>query len=150
MSPSSSNPHISIQLRQLIFYHLDNNLVRNALFFAGRLHAHEPRSLEAIYLLALCHLQSGQVKSAWDYSRVPGSRGAHTGCSYVYAQACLDLGKYVDGVLALERCKGFWMSKNNWSEYPPVVIAKKRKRKKKKEKKKEKRKRKRKRKKLIR
>ena len=115
MTPS--NPHISSQLRQLIFYHLDNNLVRNALFFAGRLHAYETRSLEAAYLLSLCHLQSGQVKAAWDYSKGPGSRGTHTGCSYVYAQACLDLGKYVDGASALERCKSLWISKNSWSEH---------------------------------
>lgn len=115
MSPS--NPHISSQLRQLIYYHLDNNLVRNALFLAGRLHAYEPRSSEASYLLALCHLQNGQVKAAWDYSRSSGSRGTHVGCSYVYAQACLDLGKYVDGVTALERSKGLWISKNNWSKH---------------------------------
>ncbi|BDD63092.1 hypothetical protein MAP00_008034 [Monascus purpureus] len=115
MSPS--NPHISSQLRQLIYYHLDNNLVRNALFLAGRLHAYEPRSSEASYLLALCHLQNGQVKAAWDYSRSSGSRGTHVGCSYVYAQACLDLGKYVDGVTALERSKGLWISKNNWNKH---------------------------------
>lgn len=114
MSPS--NPYISCQLRQLIYYHLDNNLVRNALFLAGRLHAHEPRSSEASYLLSLCHLLSGQVKAAWDYSKSAGSRGTHVGCSYVYAQACLDLGKYVDGVTALERSKGLWVSRNNWSK----------------------------------
>ena len=114
MSPST--PHTSSQLRQLIYYHLDNNLVRNALFLAGRLQAYEPRSSEAAYLLALCHLQSGQVKAAYDYSRNPGSRGTHVGCSYVYAQACLDLGKYVDGVTALERSKGLWATRNHWSK----------------------------------
>ena len=120
MSPS--NPHISSQLRQLIYYHLDNNLVRNALFLAGRLHAYEPRSSEASYLLALCHLQSGQVKAAWNYSRNSGSRGTHIGCSYVYAQACLDLGTYVDGVTALERSKGLWVTKNNWSKRSQRVL----------------------------
>lgn len=115
MSPSTS--HTAGQLRQLIYYHLDNNLVRNALFLAGRLHAYEPRSSEAAYLLALCHLHSGQAKAAWDYSRHAGSRGTHVGCSYVYAQACLDLGKYVDGVTALERSKGTWASKNHWSKH---------------------------------
>lgn len=120
MSPS--NPHISSQLKQLIFYHLDNNLVRNALFLAGRLHAYEPRSSEASYLLALCHLQSGQVKAAWNYSRNSGSRGTHIGCSYVYAQACLDLGTYVDGVTALERSKGLWVTKNNWSKRSQRVL----------------------------
>lgn len=116
MAPSSS--HISSQLRQLIYYHLDNNLIRNALFLAGRLHAYEPRSSEASYLLALCHLLSGQPKAAWEYSRSSGSRGTHVGCSYVYAQACLDLGKYIEGITALERSKSLWANKNNFSMVP--------------------------------
>ncbi|KAI9370569.1 protein bima [Aspergillus egyptiacus] len=115
MSPSTS--HIAGQLRQLIYYHLDNNLVRNALFLAGRLHAYEPRTSEASYLLALCHLQNGQVKAAWETSRNFGSRGTHLGCSYVYAQACLDLGKYMDGINALERCKALWASRNHWNKH---------------------------------
>jgi len=119
MSPST--PHISSQLRQLIYYHLDNNLIRNALFLAGRLHAYEPRSSEASYLLALCHLQSGQPKAAWDYSRNSGSRGTHVGCSYVYAQACLDLGKYIEGITALERSRSLWASKNHWSKESPGI-----------------------------
>lgn len=92
-------------------------MVRNALFLAERLHAYEPRSSEAAYLLALCNLHSGQAQAAWDYSKHAGSRGTHVGCSYVYAQACLDLGKYVDGVTALERSKGLWGSKNHWSKH---------------------------------
>ncbi|KAG2021695.1 hypothetical protein GB937_004654 [Aspergillus fischeri] len=115
MSPSIS--YISGQLRQLIYYHLDNNLCRNALFLAGRLHAYEPRTAEASYLLALCHLQNGQVKAAYDYSRNFGSRGTHLGCSYVFAQACLDLGKYLEGITALERSKGLWASKNHWNKH---------------------------------
>ncbi|KAG5297815.1 nuclear protein bimA [Histoplasma ohiense] len=115
MAPSA--PHISSQLRQLIYYHLDNNLIRNALFLAGRLHAFEPRSSEASFLLALCHLQSGQPKAAWEYSRNSGSRGTHSGCSYVYAQACLDLGKYIEGITALERSRGLWASKNTWNKH---------------------------------
>ncbi|KAL4889208.1 hypothetical protein BDV59DRAFT_187124 [Aspergillus ambiguus] len=115
MSPSTS--HISSQLRQLIYYHVDNNLVRNALFLAGRLHAYEPRTAEASYLLAWCYLLNGQVKAAYDYSRNFGSRGTHVGCSYVYAQASLDLGKYYDGITALERSRSLWGSKNHWNKH---------------------------------
>lgn len=118
MAPSA--PHISGQLRQLIYYHLDNNLISNALFLAGRLHAYEPRSSESSYLLALCHLLSGQPKAAWEYSRNAGSRGTHLGCSYVLAQACLDLGKYMDGITALERSRSLWASKSHWSEHSVV------------------------------
>ncbi|KAL2832849.1 protein bima [Aspergillus cavernicola] len=115
MSPST--PHIASQLRQMIYYHLDNNLVRNALFLAGRLYAYEPRTSEASYLLALCYLQNGQVKAAWETSRNFGLRGTHLGCSYIYAQACLDLGKYLDGINALERSKALWAARNNWNKH---------------------------------
>ncbi|OJJ50537.1 hypothetical protein ASPZODRAFT_126421 [Penicilliopsis zonata CBS 506.65] len=115
MSPSTS--HVSSQMRQLIYYHLDNNMVRNALFIAGRLYAHEPRSSEAAYLLALCYLQNGQLKAACDYSRTAGSRGTHLGCSYVFAQACLDMGKHIEGITALERSRPLWVSRNHWNKH---------------------------------
>ncbi|KAJ5903275.1 hypothetical protein N7504_005658 [Penicillium tannophilum] len=113
LSPS----HVAGQLRHLIYYHLDNNLIRNALFLADRLHAFEPRSFEAQYLLSLCHLHNGEVKAAFECSQPTGSRGLHAGCAYVYAQACLDLGKYMDGVTALERSKSLWASKNHWNKH---------------------------------
>lgn len=112
-----SNPHIISQLRQLIYYHLDCNLLRNALFLAGRLHAYEPRSSEASYLLSLCHLRLGQLKAAYDSSRNAGSRGTHLGCSYVFAQACLGLERYVEGVTAIDRSKGLWSARNSWGRF---------------------------------
>ena len=108
------NPHIINQLRQLIYYHLDCNLLRNAVFLAGRLHAYEPRSSEAAYLLALCHLRLGQLKAAYDSSRNSGSRGTHLGCSYIFAQACLGLERYVEGITAIDRSKGLWSARNSW------------------------------------
>ena len=115
MSPSSS--HISNQLRQLVYYHLDCNLLHNALFLAGRLHAYEPKTSEAIYLLSLCHLRLGQLKAAYDTSKSLGSRGTHLGCSYVFAQACLGLERYTEGATAVERSKGLWGVKNNWNKH---------------------------------
>lgn len=109
------NPAIAAQLRQLIFYHLDNDLNHNALFFASRLHALDPRSGEAAHLLAWCHLRLGQLKAAYDYSRDKGFRGQHLGCAYVFAQACLGLERYQDGILALERSRGHWAARNTWS-----------------------------------
>ncbi len=111
-----TNPHIIVQLRQLIYYHLDNGLFNNALFLAERLHAYEPRSSDAFYLVALCHLRLGQLKAAYDGSRNSGSRGTHLGCSYVFAQACLGLGRYVEGISAIERSQGHWAARNNWSQ----------------------------------
>ncbi|MCJ1476610.1 anaphase-promoting complex subunit cdc27 [Lambiella insularis] len=115
MSPGTG--HVAHQLRLLIYYHLDCNLLQNALFFAGRLHAYEPRATEAAYLLALCHLRLGQLKAAYDSSKVPGTRGTHLGCSYVFAQACLGLERYGEGVTALEKSRGLWSSRNNWNKH---------------------------------
>ncbi|KAJ5140455.1 hypothetical protein N7448_003863 [Penicillium atrosanguineum] len=112
-----STGHVASQLRHLVYYHLDNNLIRNALFLAGRLHAYEPRSFEAQYLISLCHLHNGEIKAAFEHSQSSGSRGLHLGCAYVFAQACLDLGKHLDGVTALERSKSLWATKNNWNKH---------------------------------
>ena len=112
-----STGHVASQLRHLVYYHLDNNLIRNALFLAGRLHAYEPRSFEAQYLISLCHLHNGEIKAAFEHSQSSGSRGLHLGCAYVFAQACLDLGKHLDGIAALERSKGLWATKNNWNKH---------------------------------
>lgn len=115
MAPSV--PHIANQLRQLIYYHLDNHLLRNALFLAQRLVAYEPRSAEAAYLYALCQYQSGFVKGAWDTSRPFGLRGSHLGCAYIFAQACLELGKFIDGIAALEKCRNSWHNRNSWNQH---------------------------------
>ena len=114
MAPANSA--IAAQLRQLIYYHLDHELLQNALFLAGRLHALEPRSAEAAQLLALCHLKMGQSKAAYHYSKEKGHRGQHLGCAYVFAQACLRTGRYIDGAGALERSRGQWTGKNSWSK----------------------------------
>ena len=115
MAPGN-NPHVVSQLRQLIYYHLDCNLTRNALFFAGRLTAYEPRSSEAAYLLSLCYLKLGQLSAAYETCRASGSRGTHLGCSYTFAQACLGLGKYQEGAVALEKSKGLWAGKSGWGK----------------------------------
>lgn len=115
MSPT--NPFIAAQLRQLIYYHLDNELLQNALFCAGRLHGLEPRNPDAAHLFALCHLRLGRLKAAYEYSRDKGLRGHHLGCAYVFAQACLGLERYVDGIGALDRARGLWGGRSHWSEW---------------------------------
>lgn len=119
MSPS--NPCVISQLRQLIYYHLDNHFLRNALFFAGRLQAYDSRSPDSAYLLALCYFRLGELKSAYDSTRHWVQRGtsSHLGCSYVFAQACLGLGKYIEGTAALDKSRGVWLHKNSWSRFCP-------------------------------
>jgi anaphase-promoting complex subunit 3 len=114
MSPQQSV--VVQQLRQQIYYHLDNDLLQNALFLAGRYHGLDPRSADAAHLLALCNLKTGQLKAAYDYSRDRALRAQHLGCAYVFAQACLGLELYADGINALERSRGLWAARNHWSE----------------------------------
>lgn len=98
-------------LRQAVHYHLDNSSYENALFFAERLCAQD-KTVEAAYMLALCHLRLGDDRSAYEVSKAAGYRGTHLGCSYVFAQASLRLERYKDGITALEKSKGSWLNKN--------------------------------------
>jgi anaphase-promoting complex subunit 3 len=105
------------QLRQLIFYHLDNELSDNATFLAGRLYALEPRNPDSSHLLALTNLRQRRWKLAYDSAQKYGSGGRHLGCAYIFAQACLELGKYLEGTAALEKSKSLWQNRNNWNKH---------------------------------
>ncbi|CAF9928501.1 MAG: anaphase-promoting complex subunit cdc27 [Heterodermia speciosa] len=115
MSPSST--HIVSQLRQLIYYHLDCNLPRNALTFSERLRGFEPKSSEAAYLEGLCYLRLGQFSAAYHSTKSHGTRGTHLGCSYVFAQACLGLERFMEGITAIEKSKAHWLGKSNWNKH---------------------------------
>lgn len=117
MAPSTAPSPVSSQLRSLIYYHLDNNLLKNALFLASRLVAYDSRSPEAAYLLAYTQYQSGFVKAAWDTSRSAALRCSHLGCSYVFAQTSLELGRFLEGLNALEKSKHLWQSRNSWAQH---------------------------------
>lgn len=103
-------------LQQAVFYHLDNSSTENALFFAERLCAQD-KTTEAAYLLAFCHFRLGDDRSAYHVSKAAGYRGTHLGCSYVFAQACLRLEMWKDGIQALEKSRPLWTSKNNMGKH---------------------------------
>ena len=105
------------QLRQLIFYHIDNELLDNATFLAGRLYALEPRNPDSSHLLALTNLRQRRWKLAYDSAHKYGSGGRHLGCAYIFAQACLELGKHLEGTAALEKAKSLWQNRNNWNKH---------------------------------
>ncbi|AEO58108.1 hypothetical protein MYCTH_2305193 [Thermothelomyces thermophilus ATCC 42464] len=111
MAPTSAA--IAGLLKQTVYYHLDSLSYRNALFFAERLHAHDQRSPESTFLLGLSYLHLGDPRSAYEVSKLPGCRGIHLGCSFVFAQACLDLERYKDGIAALEKARPLWAAKGN-------------------------------------
>jgi anaphase-promoting complex subunit 3 len=115
MSPNTAIA--ASQLRQLIFYHLDNELSDNATFLAGRLYALEPRNPDSSHLLALTNLRQRRWKLAYDSAHKYGSGGRHLGCAYIFAQACLELGKYLEGTAALEKSKSLWQNRNNWNKH---------------------------------
>ncbi|KAL3425047.1 20S cyclosome subunit (tetratricopeptide) [Phlyctema vagabunda] len=116
MAPSA-NSIVTNQLRQLIHYHIDNNLLENALFFAERLVAIDPRSSESSYLLALCSFRLGDNASAYEHGKSCGSRGSHLGCAYIFAQACLALKRFKEGISALEKGRGLWGGKNSFGKH---------------------------------
>ncbi|KAF2201174.1 TPR-like protein [Delitschia confertaspora ATCC 74209] len=118
MSPPTAA--IAQQLRQLIYYHLDNDMEENALFLAGRLHALDPRNPDGAHLLALCNLRLGRLKAAYDHSKEKGGKGAHLGCAYTFAQACLGLEKNGEGICALDRARGLWAARNHWNKHSEI------------------------------
>ncbi|CAM1502916.1 Fc.00g076920.m01.CDS01 [Cosmosporella sp. VM-42] len=110
-------------LRQVIYYHLDNSSFENALFFAERLTAQDPKSSDASYLYALCHLRLRDCRSAYDVSKSLGYRGAHLGCSWVFAQACLALERHRDGITALEKSRSLWSQKSSLGKHTATTRA---------------------------
>ncbi|KAM3501749.1 hypothetical protein MY11210_009290 [Beauveria gryllotalpidicola] len=111
MAPSQTA--VSGLLRQVIQHHLDNASYDNALFFAERFVAQDPRSSDATHLHALCHLRLGDYRSAYDVGKPMGYRGTNLGCAWVFAQACLALERFKDGITALEKSKILWSSKGS-------------------------------------
>lgn len=110
-------------LRQVIHYHLDNANYDNALFFAERFAAQDPKAADAVYLYALCHLRQGDYRSAYDVSKPMGFRGLSLGCAWVFAQACLALERHKDGVVALEKSKGLWSQKSSIGKHTATTRA---------------------------
>ncbi|KAH7041062.1 uncharacterized protein B0I36DRAFT_232847 [Microdochium trichocladiopsis] len=115
MAPSSSA--VSSQLRQVVHYHLDNFAYDNALFFAERLAAHDPRTSESVYLLALSHFRLGDYQTAYEISKAVGHRGSHVSCAFLFAQTCLALDHHKEGIQALERARASWSGKNGFGKH---------------------------------
>ncbi|KAF7536071.1 hypothetical protein G7054_g4828 [Neopestalotiopsis clavispora] len=121
MGPSTQA--VTGQLRQLIYYHLDNINYENALFYAERLVAHDPRSSETAYLVSLSYFRLGDYRAAHEFSKPLGYRGVHLGCAYIFAQACLVLERYRDGIAALEKSRGLWTNKFSFGKHGPSTRA---------------------------
>lgn len=112
---------IADDLRHLIYYFLDNDLLSNALFIATRLVAHEP-SADATHILSLCYLRLDQLSAAAEHSELFGKTGQHLGCTYVFAKCCLGLGQFKNGIQALEQSKSVWNKTDNWGTYCNMLV----------------------------
>jgi len=106
---TTPKPHIQEHFQQIIWYSLDNNLINNALFVAERLLSLNDRDQNSRHLLGLCFLRAGRHASAYHVT----NSYKHLGCSYVFAQCCKEMGKYREGIVALENCLSQLPSK--WS-----------------------------------
>ncbi|KAI1191284.1 tetratricopeptide [Nemania serpens] len=114
---------VTAQLRQMVHYHLDHHSYDNALFFAERLFAHDQRSGESAYLLALCHFRLGDHRSAYEISKAANQRSVHLNCLYIFAQTCLLIEKYKEGITALERFREYWSLKSSFGKHTATARA---------------------------
>ncbi|KAK6543956.1 anaphase-promoting complex subunit cdc27 [Orbilia ellipsospora] len=110
----STLPAVNSQLRKVVWYSLDNNLIVNAIFTAERLVAFDPKDPENTYLLGLSLYRGNHVKHAESITK--GVKG-HVGCAYIYAQCCLALKKFREGIAALEKCKTLWATESHWNQH---------------------------------
>ncbi|SPO02857.1 uncharacterized protein DNG_05534 [Cephalotrichum gorgonifer] len=95
-------------LQEVIYYHLDNYLLNNALFFAERLVAFDPQSTHARRLLGLCHFRLNDYHSATETLNPVLIKHPDLACTWIYAQSCFALKKYKDGAAALEKSRSLW------------------------------------------
>ncbi|BFZ60330.1 anaphase-promoting complex subunit cdc27 [Saitoella coloradoensis] len=99
-------PHVVQLFREVIWHSLDNGLESNASFVAERLLAYDNKDPDAKHLLALSYLRSGKTQQAMAVTE----NVRHAGCAYIYAQCCLQVGKYSEGIVALEDLGSQWVS----------------------------------------
>lgn len=95
-------------LQEAIYYHLDHHLLNNALFFAERLAAFDPHSVQSRLLLGTCHFRLGHYHSAVENLKPSTLKTPDLGCTWIYAQCCFALKKHRDGAAALEKSKSLW------------------------------------------
>lgn len=98
--------HATKLLRQLVWQALDYDMLDSAEVNAERLLAENPQDEEARHLLGLALYRQGRYRAAAEVVNREGVR--HIGCVYVYAQCCLKLKLYAQGIRAIERRRGQW------------------------------------------
>ncbi|KAA8915726.1 hypothetical protein TRICI_002133 [Trichomonascus ciferrii] len=92
-------------LRRIIWQALDHELLPSAEFACERLLALDPENLDSVHLKALTLYRVGKYKSAYNLC---SGKSRNAGCLYVYIMCCYKLGKYTDGIGALDGNREQW------------------------------------------
>ncbi|RDX48353.1 protein prenylyltransferase [Lentinus brumalis] len=96
-------PHLCRRYSSLIWYCLDANLTKSALFYAERYFVLDPKNHDARHLYATALLQADQPHSAYRLVNLP-LEARCTGCVDVAAKCCMKLGRHRQAREALETC----------------------------------------------
>ena len=100
MSQEPDHEYLRQYLRLVIIHSLDHNNLRNAEFAAERLLAMDQGDNDSLHLY--CQTLFRQRRFMAVYNRTQNVRN-HIGCAYLFAQLCLELEKYKEGIFVLLR-----------------------------------------------
>jgi anaphase-promoting complex subunit 3 len=65
----------------------------------------------------------GDYKTAYEISKAAGYRGIHLNCAYIFAQVCLIIERYKDGIMALEKSRSLWSHKSSFGKHTATARA---------------------------
>jgi anaphase-promoting complex subunit 3 len=95
------------QLRSIVVYGLDNDLISSAEFAAERLVGETGEDdYDSRHLYGMVLLKKNRFKRAYNLT----ANVNHVGCAYVFARAALELEKGIEGVYALTSTQTLWES----------------------------------------
>ena len=103
ISPTALTPQLCQRYTSLVWYFLDAELHKSALFYAERYYVHDTKNHDARHLYATALLHAGQPHSAHHLVNLPMDSRC-TGCVEIIAKCCIKLGRHRQAREALETC----------------------------------------------
>ncbi len=101
--PAVLTPQICQRYSSLVWYCLDADLPKSALFYAERYYVLDPKNHDARHLYATALLHAGQPHSAHKLVNLPQDTRC-TGCVEIIAECCVKLGRHRQAREAFETC----------------------------------------------
>ncbi|KAH3677197.1 hypothetical protein WICMUC_001778 [Wickerhamomyces mucosus] len=103
----NSKDYTCQQLKSIVLYSLDNDLIPSAEFAAERLLAEtKDDDLDSVHLYGLVLIKQRRFKTAYNLT----INKLHIGCVYVFARAALELERGNEGIYALTSSQHIWES----------------------------------------